>query len=251
MAEAKPLIEVKQDETFLTDERDVKAALVHVRQFASTEPIGSWEEAREVADAIKDLRLTVKAAEEHRKGIKAPYEATEEHIDGHYKELLAQPNAAIQRLKQKAGAFKRAEDESERERQRKEQERLDREAEEAAAAAQKAAEKVAEDPTDQEARQEAANAHSAAATAAVATAAPVNPPKQVRGSFGAIGLRTTYQHEVVDVSVLPAEHMMANDKSIKAAIQGELALAKAQKRPVNLDLIPGVKIVAVGGEVSR
>jgi hypothetical protein len=251
MPKAKPLLEVKQNATFLTDERDVKAALVYVRKFAGADPIKTWEEAGDVADAIKDLRLVIEATEEHRKATKAPYIETGRHIDGHYKELLAQPNAAIGRLKQKAAAFKRAEEEREREQRRKEQERLDREAEEAAEAAQKAAEKVAGDPTDQEARQAAADAHSAAANAAVATAAPVNPPKQVRGGFGAIGTRTDYRHEVTDLSALPAEHLTANDKSIKAAIQGERALAKAQERPFNLELIPGVRITAEEVAVSR
>lgn len=251
MADAAPLIEVKREEAFLLDERDVKAALIHVRRFSGTEPIKTWEEAREVADAIKDLRLVVNAAEDRRKATNAPYEATTRHVNAHYKELLAQPEAAIARLKEKAVAFKKAEEQRERERQRKAQEELDRKAEEAAAEAQAAAEKAAEEPSSQEAKQAAGEAHAAAAQAATATAAPASPPKQVRGNFGAVGTRTEYRFTVTDPSSLPSEFLTVNEKAVKAAIKGERGMAKAQERPFNLELIPGVMITPEEVPVSR
>lgn len=250
MPKPEPLIDVKAEETFLADERDIKAALVHVRRFAGTEPIKSWDEAGEVADAIKDLRLVVKAAEEQRKDTNAPYEATTSHVNGQYKELLTQPNAAIAALKKKAVDFKAGKEAEERERQRKEQERLDREAEERAAEAQKAAELAAKEASE-EAKRKAAEAHAAAAQAATATAAPVNPPKQVRGSFGAVGTRTEYDFEVTEPAALKREMLILNEKAAKAAIKGERAMAKAQERPFNLNLIPGVTITPKEVEVSR
>jgi hypothetical protein len=250
LSKPEPLIDVKSEETFLSDEREITAALVHVRRFAGTDPIKSWEEAGEVADAIKDLRLVVKAAEDQRKATNAPYEATTAHVNGHYKELLTQPNAAIAALKKKAVVFKAKKEAQEKERQRKEQERLDREAEARAAEAQKAAELAAEEASE-EAKQRAAEAHKAAARAATATAAPATPPKQVRGSFGAIGTRTEYTHIVTDPSQLDADLTMPNDKAIKAKISGERQMAKAQNRPFNLDLIPGVTITPKEIEVSR
>jgi septal ring factor EnvC (AmiA/AmiB activator) len=250
LSRPEPLIELKQEDSFLQDERDVKAALIHVRRFAKPEPIRSWDEAGEIADAIKDLRLVIDSVEEHRKATNAPYEATTKTVNAHYKEMLAQPKAAVNRLKGKAGDFKREQDRLERERQRKEQERLGREAEQRAEEAQAAAERAAEQSSE-EAKREAAEAHARAAQAATATAAPANPPKQVRGSFGAIGSRIDYEHTVADSSALPREYLTVNDKAIKAAIKGERAMAKAQERPFNLDLIPGVTITPVERDVSR
>ncbi len=250
MLKPEPLIDIKAEEAFLSDERDIKAALVHVRRFAGTDPIKTWQEAGEVADAIKDLRLVVKAAEDQRKVTNAPYEATVTHNNGHYKELLTQPLAAIAALKKKAVDFKIAKEVEERERQGKEQERLDREAEARAAEAQKAAEAAAKEASE-EAKQKAAEAHAAAARAATATAAPPTPPKQVRGSFGAIGTRTEYTHTVTDASKLDPDLTMPNDKAIKAKINGERQMAKAQNRPFNLDLIPGVTITPKEVPVNR
>jgi hypothetical protein len=250
LPEVEPLIDVKQEDSFLTDERDVKAALIHVRRFASQEPITSWEQAGEVADAIKDLRLIISAAEERRKTTNAPYEATARQNNAHYKELLAQPNAAVTRLKEKAATFKEAEAERERQHQREAQERLDREAEERAAEAQAAAERAAREPS-QEAKQAAAEAHAEAARAATAISAPIESPKQVRGSFGAVGTRTDYRFVVTDASAIPPEFLTVNEKALKAAIKGERAMAKAQERPFNLELIPGVTITPKEIPVSR
>jgi hypothetical protein len=236
-----PLINVKTEEAFLSDERDIKAALIHVRRFSGTDPIKSWEEAGEVADAIKDLRLVVNAAEDQRKATNAPYEATRDHVNGHYKELLTQPNSAIAALKKKAVDFKAA---------KEAEERLDREAEDRAAEAQKAAELAAKEASE-EAKRKAAEAHAAAAQAATATAAPPSPPKQVRGSFGAIGTRTDYTFAVSDATAVPSEFLMVNEKAIKAAIKGERAMAKAKERSFNLELIPGVTITPKEIEVSR
>jgi len=250
VSKPEPLVDVKTEQTFLTVERDVKAALIHVRRFSGTEPIKSWDEAGEVADAVKGLRLVTDAAEEQRKATNRPYEATVSHVNGHYKELLAQPNAAVATLKKKAAGFKAAEEERERERRRQEQEQLDREAEKAAAEAQEAAEKAAREDS-QEAKAAAAESHRAAANAATATAAPANPPKQVRGSFGAVGTRTDYQFSVSDQSAVPSEFLTVNEKAVKAAIKGERAMAKAQERPFNLGLVPGVTITPREVEVSR
>jgi hypothetical protein len=247
----KPLIDVREEESFLTDERDLKAALIHVRRFATPTPVASWEEAGEIADAIKDLRLVISAAEQRRKATNAPYEATVGQVNAHYKELLAQPNAAVAKLKEKAAAFKEAEEERERERRRKAQEKLDREAETAAAEAQAAAERAAQEPSDQEARQASADAHAEAARAATATVPSVESPKQVRGTFGTVGTRTDYQFVVTDSSSVPAEFLTVNEKAVKAAIKGERAMAKAQERSFNLELIPGVTITPEKVQVSR
>ncbi len=251
MPEHAPLLDVKQDEAFLVDERDLKAALVHVRRFATTDRISTWEEAGEVADAIKDLRIVISAAEEHRKSTNGPYEATKAHVNSHYKELLAQPEAAVAKLKERVAVFKKAEEEAEQKRRREAQERLDREAEERAAAAQAAAERAAGEPTSQEARQAAADAHTEAARAATAKVAPVEQPKQVRGNFGALGTRTDYRFSVTDRNAVPSEFLTVNEKAVKVAIKGERAMAKAQERPFNLELIPGVTITPEEVPVSR
>ena len=251
MPDVKPLIDVRKNEGFLRAEHDVNKALAHVSRFATAEPISSWEEAGEVADAIKGLKLAVDRTEERRKEINRPYEATTKHVNAQCKELLAQAKAALDVLSRKAVAFKKQKEEDERERQRKEQERLDREAEQRAMEAQKAAELVAKEPTSQEAREASADAHAAAARAATATASPRRTSRQVRGAIGAIGTRTDYPFTVTDRSALPADFLMPNEKAITAAITGERAMAKAQNRAFNLDLIPGVTITPQDVPVRR
>jgi len=248
---AEPLIDVREADSFAAAKRDVEAALIHARPYAKTEEIQSWEEAKGIADEVKCLRIAIDVAEEARKELNAPYEATVKHNNAHFKELLKQAEAAVGTLKPRVAKFKAAKEAEERERRRKEQERLDREAEARAAEAQKAAEQVAQEPTSPEARQEAADAHMAAAKAATATAAPVNPPKQVRGNFGGIGTRTEYDITVTDPKALTREFLMFNEKAAKAAVKGERAMAKAQERDFNLDLIPGVTITPREVPVSR
>jgi hypothetical protein len=246
-----PLIDVREDDTFLDDQRDVKAALIAARRFATDKPFKDRQEAGEAADAIGGLKAIFDATEDHRKELTAPWRLSTEHVNSHYKELTAPAKAAIEALKRKTLAFQQAERARVAREQREEQERLDREAEQKAEEAQAAAELAAEEPDSSEAKQLHAEAHQEAARAAVAQAPAVAPPKQVRGSFGKLGLRTEYRHSVSDVSALPDEFKIANDKAIKAAIKGERAMAKAQGRAFNLDLIPGVQItpeeIPVGG----
>lgn len=248
---AEPLIDARETDSFAVAKRDVEAALIHARPYAKTEEIQSWEEARGIADEVKCLRIAIDAAEDARKDLNAPYEATVKRNNAHFKELLKQAEAAVGTLKPRVAKFKATKEAEERERRRKEQERLDSEAEARAAEAQKAAEQAAQEPTSHEARQAAAAAHMAAAQAATATAAPANPPKQVRGNFGGIGTRTEYDITVTDPTALTGEFLMFNEKAAKAAVKGERAMAKAQERPFNLDLIPGVTITPREVPVSR
>lgn len=247
-----PLLDVRENEGFQGDERDVAAALIYARPYAQAESFKTRQEANGAADAIKGLKDTVKAADERRKEIGAPYLATTKHINAQYTELLAQANAAIDVLTKKGLAFARAEREEAARKQREEQERIDREAEKKAEEAQAAAELANEEPESSEAQQLAAEAHREAAAAAVATPhRSVTPPKQLRGDFASLGSRTEYRHEVVDPALVPAEHMTVNEKSVKAAIRAEKAVARAQNRDFNLQLIPGVRIWPEESGVSR
>lgn len=252
MSDVQPLVDIREDTTFLDHKHDVEAALIFARRFATNEPFKTRQEAGEAADAIKDLSGARKAADAYRLERTAEWRASTDHVNSHCNELVSQAKAAEQALKRKGLAFKRAEEEREAKERREEEARRHREAEEKAEEAQAAAELAAEEPTP-EAQELVAETHQEAARAALATAPAPAPaaPKQVRGSFGALGSQTVVKHEVVDVSKLPPEHLTFNDKTIKAAIKGEKAMAKAEDRPVNLDLIPGVRIWTEEIGVSR
>lgn len=250
--EVKPLIDIREDEAFLGDKRDLEAALVHARPFAE-KPIESREQNGELADAIRGIGDAISAAEENCSTAGRPYYLTHRRINADYKELLAKPKAAFEALKRKGLAFDQAERKREADDRRRDEEERQREAEKAAEEAQVAAELAAEEPTNPEARDLAAEAHGEAARAALATVptpAPP-PPKQARGAHGSLGHQVVVRHEVTDVSQLPAEHLTFNDKTIKAAIKGETAMAKAQERPVKTDLIPGVRIWTEEIPISR
>ncbi len=246
-----PLMDVREDDQFLTDKRDVEAALVHARRFGTDKPIKNHQEAGDVTDAIKALKIVIGEAEEHRLGITAPYRATTDAVNGQYSELLSLPKSAIKGLEAKALAFKRAEDKRIAEERRREQERLDAEAEKKAEEAQKAAERANEEPESPASQRAAAEAHQAAAAAAVAKPAPRKDPKQLRGSFAALGSQVHYRWEVVDLTALPDPHKTFNKKTIDAAVKGEKAMAKAEERDFNLQLIPGVRIWTEESGVSR
>lgn len=250
--QVEPLLNPRELDSFLRDERDVKAALVYARPFAKDEPIRSRGEAGQVSDAIKGLKDSLKQADKHKLEATEPYRATTKSINDEYGELKSTTSAAIEALERRALGFKRAEEKRLEAEQKAEQDRIDKEAQAKAADAQAAAELAEAEPENPEAQKLAGEMHRDAAAAAVATPpAPLDPPKQLRGDFSSLGSLVTYQHEVVDFSQLPEEHKAPNDKTLKAAIKGEKAMAKAQRREFNLQLIPGVRIWTKESGVSR
>jgi hypothetical protein len=242
--------DIRELDSFLEDEREVKAALIHARRFATTEPFKNRQEAGEAADAIKVLNQTVKAAEARRLDATKTWRANTDAVNTEYTELLSQiKGAAIPVLKRKGLQFAKLEREQLEAERKAEQERLDKEAEEKAAASQKAAERASQEQTP-EAKQEAADAFKQAATAATATAREVAQPKNLRGDYGALGSYVKWKFEVTDPKAVPPEHLIPNEKSLAAAVKAEQAMAKAQDRPFNLE-IPGVRIFAEEVAVSR
>lgn len=235
-----PTVVVRELDSFLEDERDVKAALIHARTFAKPEPFKDRAEAGAAADAIKVLNGARRAAEARKLETTAEWRANTAAVNAEYKELLSSISAAESALKRKGLQFAKAERDRLEAERKAEQDRLDKEAEEKAAASAEAAKKAAEAQTP-EANQEAADAFQAAATAATATARPVAQPKNLRGDYGALGSYVKWKFEVVDAEALPPEHTMANEKSIRAAVNAEAQMAKAQNRDFNLS-IPGVRI---------
>lgn len=250
--QVQPLVNPRELDSFLGDERDVKAALVYARPFAKAEPIKDRGEAGQVSDAIKGLKDSLKAADKHRLEATEPYRVTTEAINAEYGELKTTTSAAIKALEGRALSFAKAERKRIADESRAEQERIDREAEAAAADAQAAAELAEAEPENPEAQKLAGEAHQdAVAAAVVAPPPPVDPPKHLRGDFSSLGSAVTYKHQVTDFSQLPEEHKAPNDRTLKAAIKGEKAMAKAQGREFNLQLIPGVRIWPEESGVSR
>lgn len=247
-----PLVNPRELPTFLADERDVKAALIYARPFAKEEPIKDRGEAGQVSDAIKALKDSLKAIDARRLEATKPYRATVDAFNSEYFELGSPSRAAIKALERRALNFANEERAQIAAHRKAEEERVNEEAEAKAADAQAAAELAEAEPENPEAQQLAGEAHQQAAAAAVATPPPpVDPPKQLRGDFSSLGSLVNYKHEVVDFSQLPEEHKAPNDKTLKAAIKGEKAMAKAQGREFNLQLIPGVRIWPVESGVSR
>jgi hypothetical protein len=244
--------EVRELEVFLQDKRDVEAALIHARRFATKKPFADRKEAGEAADAIKVLNQTVKAADEHRLEATKTWRTNTDTVNTEYGELLSTiKTAAIPALKRKGLDFQKTERERIAAEHKAEQERIDKEAEEKAADSQAAAELVAAEPDNPDAKELAAEAFSEAAKAAVATApAPMPAPKNLRGDYGALGSYTVWKFEVTDAALVPREHLAVNEKSIGAAVKAEKVMAKAQGRPFSLE-IPGVHIFPDEIGVSR
>lgn len=251
------LLDVRQEDQFQDDSRDVQAALIYARRFASQDPSAPFaheQEAKDAADAIRGLKIVRDAAVDHRKEIARQYWQTAAAVKAEYDELLAQPLAAIDALTKRALATKRQLEERHREEARRRREELQRSEEAAAAKAAKAARKAEAYPEDPEAQKKAADAHRSAADAAMATQQLQGEdakPKQLRGSFASLGSSTIYRWEVVDLKTLADEHKTFNTKTIDAAIKGEKAMAKAQGREFNLQLLAGVRIWPEERGISR
>jgi len=243
--------DVRELPTFQEDEREVKAALVHARRFATSEPFKDRDQAGQAADAIKVLNGARKTAEARKLETTSGWRANTAAVNAEYKELLSPIGAAESALKRKGLQFKAAEQARIEAERKAEQERLDREAEQKAADSQAAAELAAAEPENPEAKELAAEAFREAAQAATATPASPRPaPKRVRGDYGALGSYTTWKFEIADPAQVPREHLTVNEKSIRAAVKAEQALAKAQERSFGLQ-IPGVRIYADEVAVSR
>jgi len=257
--QAEPLLDVRQHETFLDDARDVEAVLIGARRFARdggdpTEPFASEQEGREAADQIKGLKIVREAAEEHRKAIARPYRATNEAIKAEYDELLAQPNAAIDVLTSRALATTQQIEARRRDEEERRREDLRKREEAAARKAVEAAERADADPTDSVAVKEAVDARNnweKVGSQLEARKRGEIRPQAVHGEFASLGSTITYKWDVHDLDALPDEHKTFNKKTIDAAVKGERAMAKAQGREFNLQLIPGVRIWPVERGVSR
>jgi hypothetical protein len=148
--QATPLIDVRAKERFRRAQRDLEAALIYARPFGQSEEFKDRAEANAAADALKGLKDHVKAAEETRKELKAPYKATGDHIDREYRELLSRPKAAIEALSGKGIRFVQRERRQQEEERKAEEERLAVEAEAKAEAAAEAARKAEADPQNAE-----------------------------------------------------------------------------------------------------
>jgi hypothetical protein len=252
------LLDVREHDDFLGDLRETQAAEIRARRFAQSDSADtpfSEQEGREVADALKELKDSVKAAEASKLQITKPYRDTVKHVNDQYTELLAKPKAAIEVLTRRGLATKRELDRQQAEAERERREELQRREEEAAAQAAEAARKAEADREDAAAQAAAAEARRKAAQAAAASAQRAAgadaKPKQLRGNFASLGSTTTYKWDVFDLDALPDEHKTFNKKSIDAAVKAEKAMAKAQGREFNLQLLPGVRIWPVERGVSR
>lgn len=242
--------DVKDLDSFKADERDIKAALINARRFASTEPFRDRAEASEAADAIKDLKEARKAAEARKLATTKPWRDSTGAVNAEYKELDSSAGAAEAALKRKSVAFTKEERAAEEQARRVEQERLDREAEQKAADSQAAAELAAAEPDNPEAQELAAETFDDAAKAATVTAPVTAPPKGLRGGYGALGSYVKWKCEVTDPNAIPAEHMIPNLKSLQAAVDAESKLSKVQEREFKLE-IPGLRIYPEDVAVSR
>ncbi len=253
MAEkAAPLINVREQDTFLEDQMTISNALAAARRFAEGGGFKDRTEAGEAARAIKDLKDAKKDAEAHKLKLTEPYRVTTGSANAEYRELLSPVDGAIKGLEAESLKFLRAEKARADEKRRQEQEEIDRKAEGAAAEAQKAAEEAAR-ARDEETRRKAQEARQAAAEAAVATPAPPpDPPKRLRGAAAVFTPIVTWHHEVTDVDQLPPEltEVVAKETSITALVDAESKASKAENRDFKLE-IPGVRIYSKEHGMSR
>jgi hypothetical protein len=254
-----PLV-VREHPVFLDDKRDVEAALIGARRFARdstadpSAPFATEQEAKDAADMVRDMKIILGAAEDHRKEIARPFLDMQRAIKADYDELLAQPKAAIQVLTKRALATKKLIERRRQEEEEQRREALRKREEEAAVKAAEAAARAEADPTDASVVAEAVQARENWAKVASIREARERgevKPQPLRGEVATLSATVTYKWDVFDLEAVPREHLTFNKKSIDAAVKAERSLAKAQNREFNLQLIDGVRIWPVEGGMSR
>lgn len=251
--EVKPLVDVSELQSFQEDRAAVARALRDAVALSKVGSFKSREEAGAASDAVKELRGVKKRAEAQKLETTAKWRASTTHVNNHYKELLGPLEGAEQALKEKVFAFQKQVEAEEREQLRQEEDQRQKEAERAAADAQAAAELAEAEANNPEAQELADETRREAAAASVA-ATPTGPraqPKGIRGSHSGITGRVEWKFDVVDLDAVGDEHKMLNRESVTAAMRAEVAAAKAEKRPVNQNAIPGILIYDRERPVSR
>lgn len=251
--EVKPLLDVRELQSFQLDQEAIHKALAAALPFTKEGTFKNRDEAGAASDAIKALRQARTDAEKQKLTTTAEWRASTDHVNGNYNELLNPVKAAEDALKRKGLAWKKEEEAKERERVRQEEEKRQKEAEAKAQEALEAAELAAEEADNPEAQELADETRQEAAAAAVAAApsAPREAPKAVRGAFSSLHGRTDWRFEVTAPAEVPDIYKTIDPTSVKAAIDIEVAAAKAERREVNVDLIPGVRVFPHESGVSR
>jgi hypothetical protein len=166
------------------------------------------------------------------KNEKAPILAAGKLIDAHFNDRAERVLRIINAVRALQARYI-----EEQERQKREALRAAAEAE--AAKAAKLAE-VAEVRQDDAMMDQAVATEQRAEDLASAAAAPIVKVDPVRGEFGGgVSMRTTWDIEVLDIKLLPVEHLLANMTTLRAAVRS------APKRGgVPQISIPGTKLVA-------
>lgn len=167
--------------------------------------IETQEQAEAITTFTKQLSNIMKAIEDGRKKIKAPALDLGKRIDARAAALKAPLLEAEKTARKVLTEYLEEKDRQEREQRRLEQERL----------AAEAAKRAEEARTDDELN----DAIAAEERLAAASSAPVEKT-HVRNSYGNhAGLRKTWEFDLTDLSLVPREYLVLDEKKVKAAIK--------------------------------
>jgi len=167
--------------------------------------VNSPESAATMTDALKFVDTKLKAAEDARTALVGPLNAHVKFINGGFKTATEPMEKAKQVGRGKLASYLQ------------EQERIRVEAErEARRAAEAEALRVA---AEREKEGDQAGADQALEAGVAVERAVVVAPAPVRGTFGgSAGLRKTWTYETVDLTKVPREYLMLDERKVKDAI---------------------------------
>lgn len=189
--------------------------------------ISDDESAGKVSDYIKQITATCKNADGARIAAKEPYLEGGRIVDGFFTKGIVDPLMALKR-RIEAKLTRYLQEKAQRERE--ERARLEREARAAEDAARREAEEKAlaartEAELERAISAEAAAAQASSQRAVAAEAANAKPAElsRTRGDYGSVAsLRTAWDYEVTDQTIVPSLFLMINDAAVKAHIKARM-----------------------------
>lgn len=217
---------------FVLFSESIEDLLVEANNYLDGKEIENEGQEQAVASILTRLRREANAADDQRKAEKKPHDEAAAAVQAKWQPLLKKADMAVQAAKAALSSFLQKKEGA----QRAAAQAARQEAEQQAAAAREAAEKAS--PSDlagqTTARVLAENAAAAEKLAKRLEKAPV----QAKGGERAVGLRTSYQAEIID-PVAFGKWAWANRKEEYVAFLTSLAIRECRHGPRDL---PGVRV---------
>lgn len=219
-------------DTFTLFSESIGDLLVEAQNFLDGSEIENEGQEQAVASILTRLRREANGADEARKAEKKPHDNAAKAVQSKWQPLLSKADTAVNAAKAVLASYLQKKEAA----QRAAAEAARQEAEQKAAAARQAAENAAQ--TDYAALEQAKALQETAHAAGKVADRLEKAKPQAKGGERAVGLRSSYQAEIID-PVAFGKWAWANRKEEYVAFLTSLAIRECRHGPRDL---PGVRV---------